>query len=113
MSSSENRKRQRMVPIRLSDEEFERCREKADALGLSVPSYLRKLAIHQKVKPPRAPLVDREGALEIARELRAIGVNVNQLAKRVNAGALQAVGLDEVRKELAEIWRRLSSEVPK
>lgn len=108
---SENRKRQRMVPIRLSDEEFERCKEKADVLGLSVPGFLRELALQQKVKPPHPPLIEREGALEIARELRAIGNNINQLAKRANEGT-RVVELSAVQKELAEIWRRLSSKVP-
>jgi hypothetical protein len=113
MSSSENRRRPRMVPIRLSDEEFERVREKADRLSLSVPGYLRELALQQKVKSPRPPLVDREAGLEIARELRAIGNNVNQLARRANEGAVRVVELDAVQKELAEIWRRLNSKAPK
>lgn len=102
-----------MVPIRLSDEEFERCKEKADALGKSVPAFLRELALRQKVAAPRPPFVDREGAQEIARELRAIGNNVNQLARRANEGAVRVVELDAVQKELAEIWRLLSSKVPR
>ena len=34
----------------------------------------------------KAPLIDRQGAIQIASELRRIGVNVNQVAKHLNSG---------------------------
>ena len=103
--ASENRRRQRMVPIRLSDEEYERLKDKADAVGVTVPAYLRELALRGRV---RSPLIDREGALEIGRQIRAIGNNLNQLAKKANEGAA-VVHLGEVLEEVHEIRRRLNS----
>ncbi|GMA66214.1 MobC family plasmid mobilization relaxosome protein (plasmid) [Alicyclobacillus fastidiosus] len=103
---SENRKRQRMVPIRLSDEEFERLERKADKVGLTVPAFLRELAIRQRVK---SPVIDRDGAVEIGKQIRAIGNNLNQLTRLSHDGTIEVVELKETRQELHEVWRLLNS----
>lgn len=57
----------------------------------------------------RQPKVNRDGALEIAKQLRAIGNNVNQLTKQVNTGkAIPNEELQGIQKELQELWQRLS-----
>ena len=59
---SENRARQRMVPIRLSDAEYERLKTKADKVGQTVPAFLRELA--EEIAPGHEAVVcthtDRE-----------------------------------------------------
>nr|WP_256243706.1 MobC family plasmid mobilization relaxosome protein [Bacillus sp. V3B] len=62
----------------------------------------------------RPPKIDREGAFEIARQLRAIGNNVNQLSRRANEGYEVPNGeLESVQKELREIWRQFSEAIQK
>lgn len=102
----ENRKRQKMVNIRLSDEEYEAVQGKADKMGMTVPAYLRELALRQKIRPP---LIDKDGALEISKQVRAIGNNINQMAKKANEGKVQVLDLRLVKIELNEIRRLLSS----
>lgn len=106
---SENRKRNRMVSIRLSEEEYANLEEKAKYLGRTVPAFLRELALAKKV---RQPLVDREGALEIAKQIRAIGNNLNQLSKHANQGT-KVIDLTNVREELSQVWQLLSSRIQK
>lgn len=98
-----------MVSIRLSDEEFAVLKEKADSIGETVPAFLRKKALSQRV---RSPLVDRESGLEMAKQLRAIGNNTNQIARRVNQGDMQ-IDLANIRKDLNAIWQSLSSAIQK
>ena len=104
---SENRKRDKPVLIRLSTSEYEKIQAKADRAQISVPAFLRELALKQEVK---APLVDREGALEIAKQLKAIGNNVNQIAYALNRGAVVSADLSATKEELLKIWQRLNSE---
>ena len=40
----------------------------------------------------KSPLIDRQGALKIASELRRIGVNANQIAKHLNSGGNASEG---------------------
>ncbi|RDW20841.1 plasmid mobilization relaxosome protein MobC [Oceanobacillus arenosus] len=78
----------------------------AKELQMSVPAFCKKKAQGAKMKPPR---VNKEGAIEIARQLRAIGNNVNQLTKRANESkAIPIEELQEIQKELGAIWQQLS-----
>src|SRR5699024_12764981 len=83
---------------------------------------------HTSFTPPRIPLrrlpqkytlfpyttlfrsVDKSGAIEIAKQLRAIGNNVNQLTKRANAsnGKIDSEELQAIKKELHKIWQQFN-----
>ncbi|MGE6416066.1 plasmid mobilization protein [Planococcus kocurii] len=71
----ENRKDNRQIKFRVNDLEFQKLEQMAQASGMSVPTFCKKQA-------------------QGARQLRAIGNNVNQLSKRANEGA--AVPKEEV-----------------
>lgn len=106
---SENRKRQRVVTIRLSDRELEALQGKAEKVEMTVPGFLRELALKQAV---RSPLIDREGAIEIGKQIRAIGNNLNQLTRYAHEGK-PIEGLHEMRKELHDLRLQLSSLIQK
>ena len=74
-------KRDRKVTVRLSEDELRRLRKLVGDSGWSQEAYLRAL-IEGVVPAPRPPPDYRAMALE----LRRIGVNLNQMARRMNAG---------------------------
>lgn len=101
-----NRKDNQQINFRVNALEYERLERMAKEVGMSVPSFCKKKAQGSKMRQPN---VNREGALEIAKQLRAIGNNVNQLSKRVNAGnEPMNDDLKGIQKELHELWQRLS-----
>lgn len=68
--------------VRLSHADNARITERAAAAGLSVSAYLRQMALSGSVTvAPPSPL-----DFETRQELRRIGVNLNQIAKAMNAG---------------------------
>ena len=72
--------------VRFTDSEFERIKDEAKLAGLSLPALLR--LSHFKKK--KLALLMSEGERHrLATELRRIGNNVNQIARRVNSGALE------------------------
>lgn len=74
---------------------------------MSVPMFCKKKAQGARMK---APLIDRQGAIQIASELRKMGVNVNQIAKHLNSGENASEGqINALQKELNDIWQQLSS----
>src|SRR5699024_12669269 len=75
----ENRKDNRQIKFRVSDHEYEELEQTANNFHMSVPAFAKKRALGYRMKPPK---VDKSGAIEIAKQLRAIGNNVNQLTKR-------------------------------
>src|SRR5699024_4081325 len=68
--------------FRVSDHEYEELEQTANNFHMSVPAFAKKRAMGYRMKPPR---VDKSGAIEIAKQLRAIANKVNQLTRRANA----------------------------
>lgn len=109
---SEYRKENRQIKFRVSEDEYEKLEQSANSLQLSVAAFAKKRIMGYRMKPPR---IDKSGAIEIAKQLRAIGTNVNQIAKETNMNAQilkgadeQLVELQEIKRELQVIWQQLS-----
>lgn len=102
-----NRKDDKQINFRVSEKEYQRLEQIANNHGMTVPTFCKNKAQGAKMK---APLIDRQGALQIATELRRIGVNANQIAKHLNSGEKVSEGqINALQKELSDIWQQLSS----
>lgn len=106
------RKEPKQISFRVSEPEFEKLKRSAESFQMSVPAFVKSKAQGTKLVTPK---VDRAGAIEIAKQLRAIGNNVNQMARVTNASELDpaaadnlTVELQNVRKELNKIWEKLT-----
>ena len=91
-----------IMKFRATEEEKDRIMKKVDASGLSISEYLRRCALDKKI-------VAVNGLDDVARELRAIGNNLNQIARAVNSGYIQAVNLQETEEVLGQLWQSLNS----
>jgi hypothetical protein len=96
------RKRGVMVRFRVTEEEHAMILEKMATLGTAnLAAYLRKMAIDGYVIN-----TDYTAIKEMTAELQRIGVNVNQVAKRVNAtGSVHEQDIAEIKEVLDEVWR--------
>src|SRR5699024_8602948 len=103
----ENRKDNRQIKFRVSDHEYEELEQTANNFHMSVPAFAKKRALGYRMKPPK---VDKSGAIEIAKQLRAIGNNVNQLIRQANArnGKIESEELQGIKKELDEICQQFN-----
>lgn len=81
--------------------ERDRIREAASQAGLSVSEFLRRRALGR----PVVPLADAAAR----KALRRVGVNLNQLVRRANAGGATETearaAIDDVRSALARIGK--------
>ena len=67
----------------------------------NMAAYLRKIAIDGYIIK-----VDHSDIKAMTAEIQKIGVNVNQIARRVNAtGSVYAEDIAEIKGALEEIWR--------
>lgn len=107
----ERRNESRQVKFRVSDTEYERLAAMAKEFQMSVPAFCKMKAEGARM---RSPKIDREGAFEMARQLRAIGNNVNQLSRRANEGkAVPSKELGEIQKDVNRIWQQFSEALQK
>ena len=90
------------MKFRATEEEKDRIMKKVDASDLSISEYLRRCALDKKI-------VAVNGLDDVARELQAIGNNLNQISRAVNSGYIQAVNLQETEEVLGQLWQSLNS----
>ena len=108
-----NRKQPKQISFRVSEPEYLNLERSAKVLNISVPAFVKKKAQGARVV---APKINPDDSKEIARQLAALGNNVNQLAKRVNqiefadrnTQALISADLTRTLNGLGEIWRQLT-----
>ena len=96
------RKRDTQLKFRVTPQEREMIETKMAQFGTTnMAAYLRKMAIDGYII-----YTDTADIKAFTKELSAIGRNINQIAKRINAGgpAYQA-DMDEIRERLDEIWQ--------
>ncbi|MBQ2785481.1 MAG: plasmid mobilization relaxosome protein MobC [Oscillospiraceae bacterium] len=97
-----NRKRPIILRCPVTAEERALIEQKMAQLPTQrIGAYLRKMAIDGYII-----YTDTTDIKEMTKTLGAIGRNINQIAKRINAGgpAYQA-DMDEIRERLDEIWQ--------
>ena len=96
------RKRTVQIKFYVTEEEKNLIEEKMKLIPTrNMTAYLRKIAIDGYVIQ-----VDHTDIKAMTAEIQKIGVNVNQIAKRVNsAGSVYQEDIDEIKGVLNEIWR--------
>ena len=106
------RKRNIQIKFYVTEEEKQCIAERLSQLPAKrMGAYLRKMAIDGYIIN-----LDTADIKTFTGELAAIGRNINQIAKRVNAGdSPYQADIQEIRERLDEIWqlqRRILSSLP-
>ncbi len=83
------RKRNRTITIRCTDDEYERIHHKAERHKLSLSDFVLRSAMKKKI-------IVADGLDQVAKQQKAIGRNLNQIAKLAHEGRLHSVRLDEL-----------------
>ena len=81
------RKRNRTITIRGTDDEYNRIHSKAQRYKLSLSDFVIRSALDKKN-------IVADGLDEVAKQQKAIGRNLNQIAMLAHEGRLHSVRLD-------------------
>nr|WP_297172131.1 plasmid mobilization relaxosome protein MobC [uncultured Agathobaculum sp.] len=97
-----NRKRNIQMKFWVTEEEKRLIEEKMAQLHTKrIGAYLRKMAIDGYIIQ-----VDTTDIKEMTRALSAIGGNINQIAKRLNAGGpVYPADMEEIWERMGQIWQ--------
>ena len=98
----ENRKRNVQIIIRVTEEERALIEKKMQQIPtLNLSAYARKMLIDGYIIT-----LDLQEVKGHTAQLQKIGVNVNQIAKRINeTGRIYADDMDEMKRVMEEVWR--------
>ena len=96
------RKRDIQVKFFITEQERETIQEKMKLLGTNnLSAYLRKMAIDGYMIQ-----IDYADIKAQTAEIQKIGVNINQIVRRVNStGSIYQQDITEIKGALSEIWR--------
>lgn len=96
------RKRTVQIKFRVTEEERTLIEEKMKLIPTcNMAAYLRKMAIDGYIIQ-----IDHTDIKAMTAEIQKIGVNINQIARRVNStGSAYQADIDEIKGVLNEIWR--------
>jgi uncharacterized protein YukE len=104
------KKRTKKIQIRLTPEELAAIEEKKNRSSFnSVAALIRYCVLDGKSLPGKTKSSDQKMILELARQIRPIGVNLNQIARAVNSINRQGKGLnlEKLEKTLRRIEQKL------
>ena len=98
----DGRKRTLQIKFRVTEEERALIEQKMKLVPTrNMEAYLRKMAIDGYIIQ-----IDHADIKAMTAEIQKIGVNINQIARRVNAtDSVYQEDIEEIKGVLAEIWR--------
>ena len=97
-----NKTRPKQLSFRVSEEEYQQLQQKISESGKNQQEYILSCVLEKQI-------VNTDGIKELIPELKRIGNNLNQIAKRCNEGGILPSEA-EVRKqgeELNKVWQSL------
>ena len=97
---TENRKRDKTLTIRLTDSEKKKIIAKSRKAKLSATDFIIACADNAVIKTP-------EDLRPVISQLKRIGNNINQIAVKVNSGAVYSVNFDEVIETQNKIYEKV------
>lgn len=104
-----NRKEPKQISFRVSEDEYEKLKQSAETLNMSVPAFVKKKAQGSRLVTPK---FDKETRQAIVRDLSSIANNTNQIAKVLNTRYVNDADLnwnfEMLRNEVNQLWQRLN-----
>ena len=98
----------RAVLTRISEEEYEEWKRRAEMLGITLSEYIRSTIRKSKTEVTVKQKVEIRPLIEIASQYGKIGSNINQIAHHLNSGEEWS---DQLRESLEETLTELRAEV--
>ena len=95
-------RKNKQFSIRISEQDLETIRRKAAQAHMSQSDYVTACCLRKQI-------VILDGLKEVLRQQKAIGNNLNQLTRAVNAGMARVVDLENTKQEVTKVWQSLNS----
>ena len=89
------------IHIRITEENYKRLKSKSKQLNITQTEFIERFISNGEI-------VIINDLVEMQRQLRYIGNNLNQLTKLCHEGRIECLNLLDVKKEVGEIWQLLN-----
>lgn len=99
--------RQKKCTFRMTEREYAEMHRKAEIAGLKIEPFLRSLLSGCEIRP-RPP----DSYKDLARELSAIGNNINQITHLANStGYVSRAQIEQLTSLMAQVWQLVQERI--
>ncbi len=89
------------IHIRISEDNYRSLKKKSKQLSITQTEFIERFISNGQI-------IVISDLVEMQRQLRYIGNNLNQLTKLCHEGRIQCLNLAETKKEVGKIWQLLN-----
>lgn len=89
------------IHIRISEHNYRRLKRKSKELAITQTEFIERFISNGQI-------IVINDLVEMQRQLRYIGNNLNQLTKLCHEGSIECLNLAETKKEVSNIWQLLN-----
>ncbi len=89
------------IHIKLSEDNYRKLKRKSKELEITQTEFIERFISNGQI-------IVINDLVEMQRQLRYIGNNLNQLTKLSHEGRIECLNLAEVKKEVNKIWQLLN-----
>lgn len=93
-------KKDKQIHIRLTNEDYNYIKQKSKTANLNMTEFIMKAIRNKRI-------VVIVGYKEVFNEIRKIGININQIAKKSNMGLIEEKDITEIQEYMEQIWQLL------
>lgn len=90
----------KQIHIRLTKDDYDNIKQRSQKANLTITDYIMKSALNKEI-------VVITHYHEVFNEIRKIGINVNQIAKKCNMGLGEEKDIKEIEAYMEQIWQLL------
>ncbi len=89
------------IHIRITEDNYRRLKKKSKELLITQTEFIERFISNGQI-------IVINDLVEMQRQLRYIGNNLNQLTKLCHEGRIECLNLAETKKEVSKIWQLLN-----
>lgn len=97
LRADDEERRTEIIKTRVTPTELKYIQDKIRGTNFTMSEFIRASAMDKEI-------LIIEGVEELAKQLRAVGKNLNQLAMLAHKGLIKTPNIDKVENKLDEIW---------
>lgn len=90
----------KQIHIRLTKDDYDDIKQRSQKANLTMTDYMMKSALNKKI-------IVIVGYKEVFNEIRKIGININQIARKCNMSLVQQSDIEEIQTYMEQIWQLL------
>ena len=95
------------VNLRIEEKIYDKIKAEANSLGISIKTYVLYSCLSNIKDNKEIFTVDEKNLENLIFQVRKIGININQIARKINSGELKEINFDKFSEDFKNIEEQI------